>query len=44
MKDKTYIEPTIELSMFGKLDVVMESGADFNVGDLLSDNTGGIQQ
>ena len=43
MKDRTYIEPTIELTKFGKLDVVMESGADFDVGELLSDNTGGME-
>ena len=41
MKDRTYLEPTLELNLFGRLDVVMESGADFDVGELLSDNTGG---
>ena len=41
MKDRTYLEPTLELNQFGALDVVMESGADFDVGELLSDNTGG---
>lgn len=44
MKNKTYIEPTLEFNLFSRLDVVMESGADFNVGDLLADNTGGIEQ
>ena len=44
MKNKIYTEPTLTLCNFGECDVVMLStGADFEVGDLLGNN-GGVPQ
>lgn len=44
MKNRTYIEPTLTFCNFSELDVVMLStGADFDVGDLLG-NGGGMPQ
>lgn len=43
MKNKTYVDPTIEFSFFDGLDVMETSGngADFDVGELLGVSVGG---